>query len=492
MISAPSLRQPLNGNKIILLAVLACWSMTSCAMLQKADSDKKKNNQGDTLEPIQGRRVYDPEKGTYVVIEETLSEKMDTIIWKDIPTSTYPPITSAVSDLPNDLPGEVVGVDKNTGSEFFSSYNVAILLPFLTDKMSTAGNGVLPENSAWALNFYGGARLAMDVLSDEGINLNVSVLDSKASEETCSQLARNSAELRNAHLIIGPYRRNNVAIIAQLAKDQDIVMVSPFTAASGVSTDNPNYIQVNPTLQSHCEAIMQHALRRYQPKNIVLVSKDIPAEKARLQYFHDEYKKAMNNRVTVPLREFIIADQSSSFNQLNVMPFVSVGDTAVFIVPSWSDETFIYALLRKIELSKNPNSYVVVYGMPQWMAFDKIDFSYYEKLHIHVSAGAYIDPISIDVQSFKRQYFDRFGTVPAEESYQGFDIMLYFGRMLHKYGSKFQRSFERNPYSGLQTRFDFQPVMKPNAGDRFDIDQYENSYIHILKFHDYQFQPADD
>ncbi|MBK8704925.1 MAG: amino acid ABC transporter substrate-binding protein [Saprospiraceae bacterium] len=327
MISARSHRQLLNGNKFLLLGIIACWSLTSCAMFQKAESDKKKTDQGDTLEPIQGRRVYDPEKGTYVVIEEALQEKMDTINWKDIPTSTYPPITSAVSEMPNDLPGEVVSVDRNTGSEFFSSYNVAILLPFLTDKMnlSSGSNSTLPENSAWALNFYSGARLALDVLNDEGVNLNVSVIDTKASEETCTALARTNTDLRNAHLIIGPYRRNNVAIMAQLAKEQDIVLVSPFTAATGVSTDNPNYIQVNPTLEAHCKTIMRHALRSYGPENIVLVSKDVPAERARLQYFHDEYKQEMNNRVTIPLREFIIRDESANFNQLNVMPFVSLG-----------------------------------------------------------------------------------------------------------------------------------------------------------------------
>ncbi|MBK8704924.1 MAG: hypothetical protein IPN33_16025 [Saprospiraceae bacterium] len=132
--------------------------------------------------------------------------------------------------------------------------------------------------------------------------------------------------------------------------------------------------------------------------------------------------------------------------------------------------------------------------MPQWITFDKIDFSYYEKLHIHISASSYIDPISVDVQSFKRQYFDRFGAVPVEESFLGYDVTLYFGRMLHKYGSKFQRSFDRNAYTGLQTRFDFQPVMKANAAgsDRYQIEQYENSFIHILKFQDYQFRPADD
>lgn len=495
MISAQSLRPRLSGNKsLILVLLLMGWGLSACALFQKADTNTKTNPVGDTLDPIQGRKVYDPETRTYVTVEETLTEKMDTIVWQEVSSATYPPITSSTIPAETGRPSEIINLDKNTGSEFFSSYNVAVILPFLTDKFNPASSQI-PDNASWALQFYGGLKIALDVLNDEGVNLNVSAIDSKASDQTVSSLVRNNSDLRNAHLIIGPYRRDNVAIIAnELIKQQDNVLVSPYSAVSGISSDNPNYIQVNPTLETHCETIMRHALARYRPENIVLVSKDKPAELARLQYFHDEYKRVMNLRPTTPLREFIIKDESADFNKLNVMPFVSLGDTTVFIVPTWGDEPFVYSLLRKIELSKSPTGYVVVYGMPQWMAFDKIDFSYYEKLHVHISASSYIDPIAPGTQSFRQQYFVKFGTVPSEEAFLGYDVMLYFGRMLQKYGTKFQYSLGKDKFTGLETSFDIEPISAPVTGtgaDRFKVDHFENLYLHILKFEDFQFKPAD-
>lgn len=497
MTSAPNLRPLLSGSNLLAACLLlAAVSLTGCSAFKKADSKSKTTPTGETLDPIQGRRVFDPETGTEVVVEETLTEKMDTIQWRDVPASSYPPITSSSAPAATNTPTEKINVDRNTGSEFFTSYNVALLLPFLSDKFNPAV-GQIPDNATWALQFYSGAKLALEVLNDEGLNLNVSVIDSKeTSDAAISSMVRSNSDLRNAHLIIGPYRRDNVAIVAnELGKNEGITVVSPYSAASGVSPNNDNYIQINPTLQSHCEALMRHALERYSPENIVLVSKDKKEELPRLQYFHDEYKRYNNNKTTIKLREFIIQGDATDFNRLNVMPFVSIGDTTVFMVPTWGDESFVFALLRKIELSKNPNSHVVIYGMPQWMEFDKIDFSYYEKLHVHISASSYIDPIDSGVQSFRRQFFDHFGTVPAEEAFLGFDIMLYFGRMLQKYGTKFQYSLDKERYKALHTIFDVQKVspMAPTTGaDRFaGIDRFENKYLHVLKFQDYQFQPAD-
>ena len=37
-------------------------------------------------------------------------------------------------------------------------------------------------NSKWALNFWAGANIALDLLKDEAIKLNVNVLDTKTED----------------------------------------------------------------------------------------------------------------------------------------------------------------------------------------------------------------------------------------------------------------------------------------------------------------------
>lgn len=259
MTLAQSLLQRLNGSKFFLFFFCICCSFASCTLFQpasKADSGNKKNK--EELDPIQGRKVFDPETGTYVIVEETPTEKMDTIIWKNLPSDSYPPITSASDGFIDNNTNEVIRID-NYGSEILTSYNLSIVLPFLSHRFDDTAEDVYPD-SRYALNFYAGARMALDELGDQGVRLNVNVYDSKASENTVRDLLRTDPDLPNSHLIIGPYRRQNVQKVADYAKKENITFISPYSASANLSSANPFYLQLSPTLQSHCEAITKHAL----------------------------------------------------------------------------------------------------------------------------------------------------------------------------------------------------------------------------------------
>lgn len=491
MISVQNHRQPSSGNKFFWLLLCLLPLFTSCELFQKAQTTSSTDDEEEEIDPIQGRRVYDSETGEYVVIEEAVTEVMDTIIWEDIPPSSDPPITSETDLTDQSNPVEVLRID-NFGSEVLSSYNVSILLPFLTDQFNET-SATLPRNADWAVNFYAGAKMALDELSSEGVVLNVNVMDSKADPSSVNRLLRSNEQLLNSHMIIGPRFKDNVSMVSEYAKRYDKVLVSPYTAVTNVTNRNPNYIQVNPSLQTHCEAITRHALQRYRPDQIVLVCRDQPTEVAMLQYFQEEFFRIAGTRDTTQLQEFIISDASVDLENIDVLPFVELADTTVFIVPSGTNENFVYSFLRKVDIARDENTHIAVYGLPQWLRFLRMDYAYYERLNVHISSSSYLDPLSPDVQFFKRRFYDRFGIVPADEAFTGYDIMLYFGRMLNKYGTKFQYSIDREMERGLHTRFEFDKVVIPTviAQENLPVERFENQYVNILRFRDYQFQLAE-
>lgn len=478
--------------------------LSSCDFFQKAqssgglgnnkdrtterDNDRNKNRTGEELDDIQGRKVYDPVSGTYVEIELTPTETMDTIFWKDIPPSVHPPITTDPNIASTDGPGELIRIDQ-FGSQILSSYKVSVLLPFLTNRFDP-DIGNIYKNSTWALNFYGGVKMALEELEVEGVNLSVDVFDTEANELRTEQLLRENTDIKQSNLIIGPYRRDNVRLVAEFARRNEITFISPYSASQRISTQNPYYVQVSPTLKTHCEAITNHVLDRYAVEDVVLVVRDEQAEKARLQYFHEENYRRAGTRDTTTFQEFIVSESSGN---LTNMPFIELSDTTVFIIPSYQDKRFIYSLLSKIETSRKPNDYIVVYGMPQWMRFELNEYDYYEKLNVHVSSNNYLDPLSPEIQFFKRRFFDRYGAVPTDEAYLGYDVMLYVGKMLNQYGTRFQYSMETEPSQSLHTRFEFERVLgdyQPFQTERAPVNQFENKYVNILKFEDYQFQQA--
>jgi hypothetical protein len=496
MILVPSLRQPLNGNRFIITLLLG-FLLSSCSLFKVAQVDEQPTPNNDELDAIPGKKVYDPETGQLVIVDETPVEPMDTIKWKDIPTDSIPPILSQGVVVEDDYNGNAPELIRRGeyGTEFYTAYDVAIILPFLTDRFNEASSEIY-ENSKWALNYYAGAKMALDELNDEGLKLNVTVMDSKAAERQVGNLLGTRSELFNSHLIIGPYRRDNVRMVAEYAKRNGITFISPHNASSNISKDNPNHIQVSPTLQTHCSAITRHARERYSRDKIVLVTRDKPAEVARLAYFQNEnFLIEGAKHDSLLLKEYIIKDEGGDFNNMDLTQFIIPGDTTVFVVPSWSNETFVYSFLAYAKIAQGLNSTVIVYGMPQWMEYERVDFELYESMNVHVSTDTYLDFYNTDIGFFRKRYFDRYGTSPTEEAFLGYDVMLYFGRMLNKYGTKFQYFLESDPRQMLHTRFDFERVVElENARfvdtERLPIERFENKHVNILKFINYQFQAA--
>ncbi len=497
MILAPNLRPLSSGNKVLLL-VAALVLLASCDLFKPVQTDRPARPAGDArLDEIQGRKVYDRTTGTYVIIDNAPVEPMDTVRWRDVSDNKQVIRSSAVmtaTEKPVDAPSVLQSkpVEGNINTEFLSAYNVSVVLPFLSDRFA-GPSGPLPPNSDWALNFYGGVKMALEDLERENVKLNVSVIDGRETSETAvMQLTRTNTDLQKAHLIIGPYRRETARILSEMAQRTGAAILSPYTTATDVAVNNPNYIQVNPSLRSHCEAITRHARQRFRPEQIVLVCRDKDQEMERLQFFQDENARLSGGQNVQSFREYTLAD-NAEFNNADMLSLIRLSDTTVFIVPSWANETFIYSLLRKLDLARRERTSIVVYGMPQWMNYEVIDYDYYERLNVHVSSSTYIDLLSTDVQFFRRRFFDRYGKPPGEEAFLGYDITMYGGKMLKNNGTKFQYALERAPMQMLHTRFDFERVVTPTGGrtENLPIQRFENKYVNILRFQDYHFRLAD-
>jgi hypothetical protein len=181
------------------------------------------------------------------------------------------------------------------------------------------------------------------------------------------------------------------------------------------------------------------------------------------------------------------------FEEIDITPYLIEGDTTVFVVPSFSSKIFVYGLLLRIYNTKGDHP-VVVYGFPQWMEFEPPSYDYYELLNLHVTSANFVDTDTDEVKNFKRKYFESYGTIPNDKSFSGYDIMMYFGMMMDKYGTKFQEKIDVESKAYLNTKFEFireVPLAAALQEDFSKTNLYENKHVYILKFKDYYFQMAD-
>ncbi len=381
-------------------------------------------------------------------------------------------------------------------------YNVVLALPFLKNRFNNTGKGLM-SISRWSLNFYAGAKMALQELNREKIKLKVTVLDTEASTTQTDRLIGSNADLAAADLIIGPYRRDNIQLLAEFAKQKEIPLVSPYSASSNITEKNPYYLQVRPTLETHCQAILQHVRRHYRPEQILLIGPNQDISRNSFAALQQENRRLSGTSTAAPLEEYLVADTSVGLLNLDLFPFLVEGnpldsiprDTLAIIVPAWTsrDETFVYSLLRKLDITRFPEQqHVAVYGTPIWHDYSHIDLNYYEKLNVHISHFQYFALDDPKLRQFKRDFLNTYGSLPEEAAYLGHDVVRYFGNALWEYGTHFQDKMLPSEQL-LHTRFDFEPVVIPTTtgAENNPVEQYENKFIYILKFQDYHFQVVD-
>lgn len=469
-------------HKLFSILIGTSLILAACS-LPKATTKPEMPRKDETLDDVQGTMVYNSKTGQYEKVKPNGPTKVDTVLWKPTATKANAPIGSTKQNTskPNTgtnskggnatsatngsvfKPNSNISVPKN--SKLKPSYKVALMLPFFTDKFSELDRQMY-DKSYWALNFYSGAKMAIDTLQKEGISLNVNVLDTKANEQTVATLLGMNS-LADVDLIIGGETKANVKQIADFAKLGDKIYVSPYSSNIENIGQNANFIQITPNLKNYCEAIVRNIREHHSNVRICCVTRaDKANEKEAATYLQ-------GLTAEIPFSE-VSAETFSPSAQL-----VS-GMTTVFVIPATKDETYIYGLLRKIEAARQAKSPMFVFGMPSWLNFQVNGFDNFESLKVRIPTTSYIDKDLTRQKSFARSFFATYNTAPTEEAFQGYDLMLYMGRMMHQYGTKFSEIIELAPYSGLSTQYLFTRDTDPL--DLSKTNRFYNKYVNILKF----------
>lgn len=402
--------------------------------------------------------------------ERPRNEPMDTVRWTE-PARAKPPIGSDPKRR-----------DEPLAPAAGSTYHLALLLPFLSNQFDGT---TVPDKSAPALQFYGGAQIALQQLSqEEGLNLVVDLYDTQAADADFQKIMRDP-RFDKAQVYIGPIRSTHVGLLAAQTRQNDKILVSPGSPNMALTDHNAGFVQTNPSLASHCEAITQFVRRTHGADEVVLVCKEKEAE--RLAYFQNENSAFGGGRFA----ELILPDATANFNDVDLAAYLRTGRNTVFILPSWASQDFVMAFLRKLRAVKGSNR-VEVFGMPQWLGYTNIEPDYWTSLNVHVSSASYIDYDAPAVRDFQRRFYEAYGALPDDDAFNGYDVTLFTGKMLRKYGLSFPERLFPERFQGLRTSFQFEPAILSGDLDdsRNEVDYMENKFVHILKFENGRFVPA--
>ncbi len=167
---------------------------------------------------------------------------------------------------------------------------VAIFAPLYIDdafegSTYTLGKSNLPKNILPGLEFYNGVMMAVDSLSNEGVNMEVSIYDTKQSSRSLSQILADP-ELSNTGLLIAAITNTfELKQLSQFSAAKNIPLISATYPNTVGVTGNPNFVLLNSSFSTHLEGLYRYMQRFYLSTTIIALRQTGKTEDFIKHYF---------------------------------------------------------------------------------------------------------------------------------------------------------------------------------------------------------------
>ena len=355
---------------------------------------------------------------------------------------------------------------------------VAVIIPVYMDSAFNGidyklGNANLPKYMLPGLDFYNGVMFAIDSLQNEGIQLEVSIYDSKNARQPLSELVRSGA-LNKANLIIASFNnRNEVKVVADFALANKIPLISATFPNDGGVSDNPYFVLLNPNLYTHVEQLYKYIQKNHASQNIVLCKRKGSVESIIQSYFTE-----INFAASIPLTIKTV-ELSDSFSVYSLQRYLDSTQDNLLICSSLN-EAFGFRLVKAMSGVKS-TYHSTVLGMPTWDAmkdFDKLEFG--NGLNIVYSSPFFFSKKDKLVSDLSRRYHSKYISRPSDMFYKGFEDLYHYGKLLSIHNSLVINHLSDNE-DKLFNEFEIQPLRSTKDHSFMYL---ENKKIYIIQHSD--------
>lgn len=330
------------------------------------------------------------------------------------------------------------------------------------------------------LEFFEGSLLAIDSLKKQGLSLEVNYYDTQKSTTRVKEIVR-SGLLDDVDIIIGPFYSWNVEIVNDFSRRKHIPMVSPFYGTDSLIRQNPYFFQINPSGKTSFSMASDYLARDYD-KNFVFIHSNAGSIKADVEKFKSSLLTSMS-KFTFPenvvIKEVIYKNAAKANLTSDLQLTLSKNKKNIVIIPE-DDEAFVSTVITQLYFQLKHFD-IEVFGTPFFSSFQNIDYKYYHELGLE-----YISPYNFDysdghIKNFLSNFKSNFYAEPAIKSkkgcmyaFLGYDISMYFLRLLSAYQSDFVEHLNDPGISSLMSDFQF---VRPGLYGGF-----QNEGLELIKY----------
>jgi len=391
------------------------------------------------------------------------------------PMPAQPPRTDTTALIPAAAPFHVPQFSRLVRKPV---YHIALFCPLYLDSVYNEPHTQtwltrFPEYFLPGLEFYEGARLALDSLHTMDAQLVVKVYDTRSSSEPIDRVIQDSF-LQKADLMIGMLDYQELKKLSAFSQQHQINLISATLPNDAEITRNPFLIIVNSTLAAHASAILQYVLTNFNNVHLTLWSQPNSDDNTIAQLFLEAYRK--HPQYNVLSMQQIVYD--TSWTASRVASQLSPTQNNVCIFATLNP---VVALNMAYKLASLTDRYQInLIGMPTW---DQITTWYADSalysLPVFYSSPFVTNPQSAAVKYFQQKFMQLYRDgQPAPSAWKGFDICYRFVWLMLHYGIYFNARIN-DPGANMLIPYHFEPVYKQTSDSI--PDYFENRKIFFMK-----------
>ncbi len=348
-------------------------------------------------------------------------------------------------------------------------YRVDVFAQLYLDELVRDGKpvfkGRIPEKAIQGLDFYEGLKLAADTLSNFGYSIDLYVHDITNPAEKPEALIA-ARKLENTDLVIGAVNAPYIPALANFAAKKKVNFVSALSPTDAGVRNNPYFILLQPSLQTHCQELVAAFNKKHKNKTPILLYRTNVSVDSNAYGYLDikdgDAKKVLCNTMPSKAKLQPLLDST----KVNLL-IVSILDNDVA-------EKLLYQLNEWF-----PQYDFEVYGMPSWKSMNSLRKpDAYPHVVVYITSPFYFDLSTGSGQAVAYGYKKDVGSnKPGEMVFRGYETLYWYGYLLNKYGNIFNDKLKDNTAAPF-TRFD----IKANKDRENNIDYHENTHLYLYRY----------
>ncbi|MEZ4686695.1 MAG: ABC transporter substrate-binding protein [Bacteroidia bacterium] len=350
-------------------------------------------------------------------------------------------------------------------------YKVALFLPLYLDDYSYIGMEELPPQSADALEFWEGFKMAADEFSKKSNKkLYVKVFDTRKSDLLIgAQL--NELKLLKPDLIVGEIFTEPSKLIASWAAENKMAQLVPFSSNPELLNDTSGFtFMARPTYETHGKRMAEYAFNSLGLNKVGVWTDQREVTEAISNSFIETFTGLGGEVERFPI-DSVFEDRAQE-DILDHFDEIRPSDNLQGMYVPLSLEESAGLIISTLQI-EYPTDSMVVMGTPSWGRFNLIGQREKDRFKLTYTTPYSEAHDSVAYALFYTAYQEAYKNIPSNINVQGYGLGKYVAKLLGGY----DRSTEKMP-----DRIRKMPLFNmPHSPIHFE-DRQSNQALPMLQF----------